>query len=107
LVESKGCKSCPHLNVQAAITVATLIAVLSLQCSYKKGAGNESGSFTEPSLELALKEWPEMPQQIVFIGLKDCLTKFQVYWNGALSCFVGRDCFGNLFPPQRGLAGQY
>ena len=28
--------------------------------------------------EEAQKEWPEMGQQITFIGLKDCPTKFQI-----------------------------
>ncbi len=58
----------------------------------------------EMTLDSALEAWPEMPQQITFIGLRECLTKFQIYWNGAISCFVGRDCFGQLFPPQRALA---
>lgn len=61
----------------------------------------------EPSLEAAMKVWPEMPQQVTFIGLKNCPTKFQIYWNGAISCFVGRDCFGNIFPAQRKLSQQF
>lgn len=48
-----------------------------------------------------------MPQQVTFLGLKSCLTKFQIYWNGAISCFIGRDCFGEIFPPQRELARQF
>jgi hypothetical protein len=61
----------------------------------------------EPSLQEAIKHWPEMTQQATFIGPKNCPTKFQIYWNGAISCFVGRDCFGDIFPPQRKLAQQF
>ncbi len=62
---------------------------------------------SEPSLQEAMKCWPEMTQQATFIGLKNFPTKFQIYWNGAISCFVGRDCFGDIFPPQRNLAQQF
>jgi hypothetical protein len=84
-----------------------LLTALLLQCKSpcKNSGGSESVS--EISLEEALKEWPEMPQQVTFIGLKECPTKFQVYWNGAVSCFVGRDCFGHVFPPQENIARQY
>ncbi len=83
------------------ITIFVLFSVLFVQCSQNIDKQAGTGTIVEPSLEEALEEWPEMPQQITFIGLKDCLTKFQVYWNGAVSCFVGRDCFGNVFPPKQ------
>jgi hypothetical protein len=98
------------------IAAISLFLVLCFQCS-RDGRNAREGVITddpfpvaapgEPSLEEALEEWPEMPQQVTFIGLKDCLTKFQVYWNGALSCFVGRDCFGHIFPPQEELARKH
>ncbi len=89
------------------ILILVLFTVLLVQCQrdINKSIGEET--IEEPSLEEALKEWPEMPQQITFIGLKNCLTKFQVYWNGAVSCFVGRDCFGNVFPPQEKITQLY
>jgi len=68
---------------------------------------SDTNALGEPSLQEAIKYWPEMTQQATFIGLKNCPTKFQIYWNGAISCFVGRDCFGNIFPPQRKLAQQF
>jgi hypothetical protein len=55
----------------------------------------------DPTFNSALTHWPEMGQQVTFIGLKHCPTKFQIYWNGAISCFIGRDCFGNIFPTQK------
>ncbi|MDI6785040.1 MAG: hypothetical protein QME64_13220, partial [bacterium] len=61
----------------------------------------------ELTLEQAVQHWPEMGQQGTFIGLKHCPTKFQIYWNGAISCFVGIDCFGNIFPTQKYYAEQY
>lgn len=64
-------------------------------------------SAEETTFSQALQYWPEMPQQVTFIGLKNCPTKFQIYWNGAISCFVGRDCFGNFFPPQRKQGEQF
>jgi hypothetical protein len=82
------------------ILYLVLIASLFAKCQCSSKNSVESEGFSETTLKEASKEWPEMPQQITFIGLKDCPTKFQVYWNGAVSCFVGRDCFGNIFPPQ-------
>ncbi|MGW8315033.1 MAG: hypothetical protein ACWGNV_05485, partial [Bacteroidales bacterium] len=85
--------------------ITMLLAILvftSFACGRK--VNDQPGGLTETTLEEALTEWPEMTQQITFIGLRDCLTKFQIYWNGAISCFTGRDCFGNLFPPQEALA---
>ena len=61
----------------------------------------------EPTLEEAMAEWPVMEQQVTFIGVKDCPTKFQIYWNGAISCFIGWNCFGELFPTQVGLNEKY
>ena len=84
-----------------------LCALPLIQCSRNVQDKGKTMASDEPSLEQAMNDWPELPQQITFIGLKDCLTKFQVYWNGALSCFVGRDCFGQLFPPQHDMALQF
>jgi hypothetical protein len=88
----------------AAISV---FLILFWHCSRQAEEAGRARGIDEPSLGQAMGEWPEMPQQVTFIGLKDCLTKFQVYWNGAVSCFVGRDCFGRLFPPQEELARRY
>lgn len=62
---------------------------------------------SEPSFERALSSWPEMGQQVTFLGLTHCPTKFQIYWNGAISCFLGWDCFGNIFPTQKNLTERY
>lgn len=70
-------------------------------------AAGEAGPRPEVSLEEAFGSWPEMGQQVTFIGLESHPTKFQIYWNGAISCFVGRDCFGQVFPPQRELAEKF
>lgn len=84
-----------------------LPAFLLACCTRDHLPGKERGRTDETTLQQARADWPEMPQQITFIGLKDCPTKFQVYWNGALSCFTGRDCFGKVFPPQREISRQY
>jgi hypothetical protein len=89
------------------ILVFILYGIFLLQCQSGSHNKVKEANPTETTLEEALKEWPEMPQQITFIGLKECPAKFQVYWNGALSCFVGRDCFGHVFPPQKNIARQY
>ena len=62
---------------------------------------------SEPTLEKAMAEWPVMEQQVTFIGVKDSPTKFQIYWNGAISCFIGRNCFGKLFPTQVEIGEKY
>jgi len=80
---------------------------LLLQCQSRNNQPGKEFSIDETTLEEALKEWPEMPQQITFIGLKECPTKFQVYWNGAVSCFVGRDCFSHVFPPQKEITEKF
>lgn len=96
------------INITGRYTLnLVLIAGLFVQCQGPDNKSFKEETISESSLEEAMKEWPEMPQQITFIGLKDCLTKFQVYWNGAMSCFVGRDCFGNVFPPQEKITQQY
>jgi len=94
-----------HINKNIIILIF-LVAIL-FQCQSGNQRKDKEEAIAEIGLEEALKEWPEMSQQITFIGLKDCPTKFQVYWNGAVSCFVGRDCFGHVFPPQENLAQQF
>ena len=89
------------------ITGILLLIAIFMQCSPGEMNQKPAISEDETSLETALSNWPEMPQQITFIGLKDCPTKFQVYWNGAISCFVGRDCFGYIFPPQEAITRKY
>ena len=89
------------------VVASTLLTILFLQCSQHVQEKPVPDVIAETSLKEAMNEWPEVPQQITFIGLQNCLTKFQVYWNGALSCFVGRDCFGNIFPPQQEITRQF
>jgi len=89
------------------LLIAVALPLLCFQCSSDTQLHPDGLTGNEASLESALLNWPEMPQQIAFTGLKDCPTKFQVYWNGALSCFVGRDCFGNVFPPQEAITRMY
>lgn len=88
--------------------IAILLAVmLSAALACGRNEPLRYSRLDEITLEEAMAAWPEMPQQITFIGLRNGLTKFQIYWNGAISCFTGRDCFGNLFPPQEVLALQH
>jgi len=81
------------------LSISIFFIVLFIHCLLNIDEQSKTTILPEPSLEEALKVWHEMPQQITFIGLKDCLTKFQIYWNATVSCFVGRDCFGNVFTP--------
>jgi len=87
--------------------IAVLVVPMFIHCSCSSLNKTVPAPIIEPSLEEALESWPEMPQQICFTGLVDCPTKFQVYWNGAMSCFVGRDCFGKVFPPQQEITRLY
>jgi hypothetical protein len=96
------------MNSKSGILLILIIcAAIILNCQSGNHRQLKDKTITETTLEEAMKEWPEMPQQITFIGLKDCPTKFQVYWNGAVSCFVGRDCFGHIFPPQKEIAERF
>ncbi|NQU84346.1 MAG: hypothetical protein HQ541_01165, partial [Mariniphaga sp.] len=90
--------------MKKSIVFFLFLMAIAFSCNLSHEAKNTD---TGPSFEQALKNWPEMPQNVTFIGMKNCLTKFQVYWNGALSCFTGRDCFGNIFPPQLELSQQF
>lgn len=91
-------------------SVLMKIAAVGILCVNPGGICRAGGGQTLPhetSLEESLACWPRMGQQVTFIGLKHCPTKFQIYWNGAISCFVGRDCFGQVFPPQRDLGQEF
>jgi hypothetical protein len=60
------------------IFILFLVIELLVQC---QSGNNQQGievTMAKNTPEEAQKEWPEMGQQITFIGLKDCPTKFQI-----------------------------